>query len=99
MPSSSATVLTCARWPSEDDASYRRAVSWCYWFARLLGDEGRFFVTHRQLGKLTGVSHVTASGYLRRMQGEGLLDLREKGWRGHASRYTFMLEAVILAAV
>lgn len=86
--------LSSQRWPSPADEPYRRAVSVCFWYARLLDAEGKFFLACRTLGELLGVSHDRAAAYLRRATGEGLLNCVEKGSQGRASRYVFNFEGV-----
>lgn len=92
--------LMSDRWPSDADATYRRTVGICYWFARLLGQEGSFFLSCRTLGDLLDVSHTQAAKLLKRAVREGLLAVEEEGGGGpggDATRYTFDLAAVRFA--
>jgi hypothetical protein len=81
--------LTSERWPSARDRGYRRSVSLCYWYSRLLGQEGRFFLSCRDAGELLGVSQKQAAIHLRWATREGFLRLLKKGslWTGKASEY------------
>ncbi len=84
-------------WPSPYDFNYRRLVSLCYWWARILDDDGRFFLSCRTAGALLGISHVQAATYLRRGTNPGEpLELLRKGEivSGQASEYRFDFEAV-----
>lgn len=88
--------LESERWSSPHDLDYRRLVSLCYWYARLLNDAGQFFLACRTAGELLGLSHTKAAAYLRRTCGKGEpLKLTRKGSRlDGASDYRFDLGAV-----
>ncbi len=97
LPPANEFPLSSDRWQADSDACYRLAISICYWFAQLLGNEGRFFMSCRMLAGLVGKPHTTAASYLRRAVAEGALELRRKGVRGRTSRYRFRFAVVAFA--
>jgi hypothetical protein len=66
----------------------------CFWYARLLEQDGRFFLSARMLGKALRVSYVIAAAHLKRAVAEGVLEMIEKGRPGKATRYRFRYEAI-----
>lgn len=90
--------LVSEDWPDARDASYRRTVGLCYWFARLLDDDGRFYLACRLAGKLLGLDHSQAAEYLRRaVEIDGVIEVIRKGDLATraATEYRFRLEAVL----
>jgi len=90
--------LTSEKWPSDHDAGYRRSVSVVFWYAYLLGDDGRFFISFGKLGEVLGKSHQMAGTYLKTMIDDDLLKVEEEPTSVKATRYRFDLDAVALAS-
>ena len=67
--------LLCSRWSGSYDGPFRRLVTLCYWYARLLDNDGRFFLSCRTAGVLLECSQTQAASHLRRAELEDLLEI------------------------
>lgn len=66
MPLVERWTLTCEKWEGDDFASYRRTVSLCFWYSLMLNNDGEFFLSYDDAGKLIGLSARWAGDRLKR---------------------------------
>lgn len=82
--------------PPPESARYasprlKRLVHLCFEL-QLLNQDGPFFLSSRDAGRVIGCSHIHAAGFLKGLVTDGILILVSVGQRKRASRYRFNLE-------
>jgi len=90
--------LDSERYPSLADEPYRRTASLCWWYSMALEGD-RFWMACRTVEATIGVPYRTAAGHLRRLVGDGLLDVTADLPRSTrmAREYRINTDAVALA--
>lgn len=101
LPLAESHVLESESWASERDATFRRMVSLCFWYDRIMQNCGHqnFFLSCRKAGELLRIGHVQAWNLLSRAVDDGIVILEKKGEMrsgnpGDASEFSFDFERV-----